>query len=229
MHTPPKPNGKAQFADLLGRWLMGQALRHLNAAHAAGSSLDLEALTALLIEDAGQAADHIHQSQQGVRRAAGTTWTQVEGRTAPRAAERALQVWRADFFENRAAMGRKSGQVRRGKRQAKFLGFQLGDLEGLSIREQAARLGCSTATVSRLRKERAAFLASQVEPDRTDLPALIEESTVIAMTPEEFSDFMHEYLATEADARPVAQFKIPDFMPQSSYDDAMADLLAVPL
>jgi hypothetical protein len=85
----------------------------------------------------------------GARRALSISYQDLEYK-CDSAATWAIEHWRSDFTARLSAAGRKGGS--KSKRPPKYTAADLTGLEHLSKTQQAQKLGCSTATVARLRK-----------------------------------------------------------------------------
>jgi hypothetical protein len=85
----------------------------------------------------------------GARRALTISITDLTNK-CDSAATWAIEHWRSDFTARLSAAGRKGGS--KSKRPPKHTVADLQGLEHLSKAQQAQKLGCSTATIARLRK-----------------------------------------------------------------------------
>lgn len=142
------------YNDRVYSWLVSTALHLLLLiGQRVGTNLpDAEALADLVEAQARErGGDRIkhHYDVQRSRAGRRDGWvTDIQlSEMSQRAAAYALSAYRPDYLEAAAKGGRNS------KRGPSFTVDQLAAVDGLSIVQQADTLGCSPATISRLRQE----------------------------------------------------------------------------
>lgn len=155
----PALDSKEFDADLY-RWMLSVGSRKLNDLVLAGHLTATPAVEEL--EQAyldllfrGRARSHIYMGSSGN---AGPSRIQISVRQAERFAHNAAcyhhEHWSPDWILKQVTRGRKGGTKPKTRRADPRVSIQdLQGVEGLSKAEQATALGCSTATISRRRRE----------------------------------------------------------------------------
>lgn len=202
------------------RWMGRNALRRI---HAVGTfpDIELDDLTAWLSDHCTRALDYVHEARfaKMVQDAA------VFALTAFDPKEHAIRVERARNGGRKAAHGRRRPR------------YSPADLEeGLSIAEQAVKLGCSEATISRLRARR------KVEAEQQREAAFEAELDTLAIPAPEAPDspepttFDLDAALAEMDAEQATQpreeadydrlMDSAQWLDMDSIEDAFADIVA---
>jgi len=142
------------------------------------------------------------------------------------AAEFALDVWDPEVLLERRRRARNGGlktaELRKANpvlptRGAVFTVDMLQALEpGLSIAKQATALGCSTATVSRLRAEQKTIKAQEAE---AELDALMpQQATSLPVTAQVIEPGPFDYLLDGGDAPPITNPETTCWPPNTTAD-----------